>query len=343
MKLADAPVRAWALPLACAMAVLAALHGMLPYAFGYGVDSRTTLDTLRHLWTTYPDWEHGMFVPLACAWLVYARRRAWLEMEVAGSVLGLPVFALACLLFWVGYVVDLCYLGFVSIQLSLAGLVIFFLGWKQMRFFLFPWLFLVFMWPLLFLDNLLSFPLRILMSGVTHEFLNAAGIANLQIGTAIVSPPDPVLGIGQGTRFALEVANPCSGIRSLFALMMLGALHAQFTQDKLWKKCFLFLCSIPLAIFGNMVRMVLLVFGTILFGKSFALGTMEQPSIYHLGAGFSVFGAALAGMFGIGWLLKTGASGCIKKAAQFFSTTKNADTQNAACSRKNAGGNEDRY
>ena len=73
----------------------------------------------------------------------------------------------------------------------------------------------------------------------------------------------------------------------------------------MWKKWVLFLCAPPLAVAGNLARIIMLTIGTVAFGSEFALGKnpLENPSWFHLAAGYLVFLVALCGMMGVGWLL----------------------------------------
>ena len=139
-------------------------------------------------------------------------------------------------------------------------------------------------------------------------FLDAIGIDVVRNGTGILSAPDPMLGIPAGQKFAVDVADPCSGIRSLFALMMVSALYAQFTLKTWWQKWVLFAFSAPLAILGNLARILMLTIGTIVFGAEFAIGknALTDPSWFHMLAGYLVFIVALGGMVGIGALLTNG-------------------------------------
>jgi exosortase len=184
----------------------------------------------------------------------------------------------------------------------------FLLGRKALVFFAFPLLFLAFAWPMPFLDNVIAFPLRMVMSSAAVFFLDAIGIDVVRNGTGILSAPDPMLGIPAGQKFAVDVADPCSGIRSLFALMMVSALYAQFTLKTWWQKWALFACSAPLAILGNLARILMLTIGTIVFGAEFAIGknALTDPSWFHMAAGYLVFIVALGGMVGIGALLTNG-------------------------------------
>ena len=197
------------------------------------------------------------------------------------------------------------YIGFFAFQAMVIGAVWFQLGWRTVTFFGFPLIFLVFAWPVPFLDNYIAFPLRMLMSHAAVFSLDFIGIDVVRNGTGILSAPEPLLGIPAGKKFAVDVADPCSGIRSLFALMMARALYGNFQLKTWWQKWILFLCSAPLAIAGNLARILMLTIGTIVFGSDFAIGKnpLTDPSWFHIIAGFIVFAVAIGGMIGISKLL----------------------------------------
>ena len=182
---------------------------------------------------------------------------------------------------------------------GIVGLILWLLGWDMMKALAFPYIFLMFSYPFYFLDNIISFPLRGVMCELSQGFLNLVGVDTMRVGTALVSAPDYVAGLKQGERFALDVANPCSGIRSLFALMMVSALYGHLTLQKTWQKWAMFLISPALAVAGNFARMLMLTFGTILLGSGVAIGTEENPTTYHMAAGFFVFVVALGGMVAV--------------------------------------------
>ena len=72
-----------------------------------------------------------------------------------------------------------------------------------------------------------------------------------------------------------------------------------------WQKWILFICSAPLAIAGNLARILMLTIGTIVFGPEFAIGknALSEPSWFHMAAGYLVFFVALGGMVGIAKIL----------------------------------------
>jgi exosortase/archaeosortase family protein len=88
--------------------------------------------------------------------------------------------------------------------------------------------------------------------------------------------------------------------------MMVSALYAHLTLQKSWQKWVLFLLSPALAVAGNFARMLMLTFGTMILGSTIAIGTEQNPTTYHLAAGFFVFIVALGGMAVISWMLQGG-------------------------------------
>jgi exosortase len=293
------------LALGLAWLVPALLFLFLPYAEGYGAHKAT----LSEFWTwmagNSEDWQHCFIVlPGALALMVYAIQREPLPGK-SSTALGLPLLLLSLVLFWLGYRMAIQYVGWASLQLLLVATIWFLLGWRTVLFFAFPLLFIVFAWPVPFLDNYIAFPLRLIMAHAAVFVLDLVGIDVVRNGTGILSAPDPLMGIPAGQKFAVDVADPCSGIRSLFALMMVSALYAQFTLKDWWQKILLFAFSAPLAILGNLARILMLTIGTIVFGAEFAIGknALTDPSWFHMIAGYLVFLVALGGMVGLGALL----------------------------------------
>lgn len=291
-----------------ALALILGLYGWIPYNFGFESKARPVLEMLYRFWTdpSTTDWHHGMIVPLISLGLVIHRWKDLQKIPLRPSPWGIPVVGAALVLFWIGYKIDITIVGFLSLQVMVGGLLLWFLGWSMMKELLFPYTFLLFSYPFYFLDNVVAFPLRGLMCHLSQGFLNLVGVDTLQVGTSLVSAPDYVAGLKQGEKFALDVATPCSGIRSLFALMMVSALYAHLTLEKTWQKWVLFLLSPALAVAGNFARMLMLTFGTMVLGSSIAIGTEQSPTTYHLAAGFFVFIVALGGMAMISWLLQGG-------------------------------------
>ena len=121
---------------------------------------------------------------------------------------------------------------------------------------------------------------------VSTATLNFFGMDVYQVGTSIISR----LGRFQ----PLGVEDPCSGIRSMVALMALTSLYGYVTMDRVWKKWLLFFSSIPLAVLGNLARITTIAFVAQGFGQELAM------RIYHDYTGYIFFSLAILCMIGLG-------------------------------------------
>ena len=245
---------------------------------------------------TATEWTQCLFVPFIVGWMVYWLWPRLREMPVRGSAAGYGILGVGLLLYLLGFLAENYYIGVMSMQLVYAGLIVLFLGWEIMRALFFPWAFLLFMWPYGFFEDV-AFQLRLLMSSLSHHTLTLIGVSNVLNGTAIVSPP------GQTPPFAIDIADPCSGIRSLFALVMIAAVAAFVLYRHAWQKLVILALSVPLVILGNLVRIVILTLADIHFGEKFALGLNDHPSWFHEGAGYVVYLINFGSLLGVGWLL----------------------------------------
>lgn len=278
--------------------LLLGLYVLMPYATGYGAERHSIAYWLWYFWRD-PDWQHGALVLPILGGLLWHRRQKLFGVdahEIRGSWWGLSVIGVALFAYFAGYRANIYYLGYFSAQLLVAGLIIWLLGWRWFSKLLFFWCLLGFLWPLYFLESRLGFPLRMLMTDLSSNVLSVFSVEHVRQGTALLSPGDAAAGLDAGEKFALEVANPCSGIRSLFSLTMIGALFGYLALGKTWQWMALMASAIPLAVIGNAVRIVLLLAASRWFGSEFAVGVDGGTSTFHLVAGIAVFLVALGGM-----------------------------------------------
>ncbi len=305
MQLSVKPKQTWWIAAGATIVSFALLYWVVKYSFGYGSVPIPLSTMLWALWNDYGNWQHGILVPFIVAWLVYRERDSLATLPISGSNVGMLGIVFALLFFWAGFRADIQYAGYVSAQVLLASLVIWFLGWRWFKALLFPLIFITFMWPFLFLEDMIAFPLRLIMAEVSYRFLDLIGLDVIKEGSGIVSAADPAAGLARGERFSVDIADPCSGIRSLFALTMISAVYGYITLKRWWNVAILFAMAFPLAVAGNFIRILMLTFGTLAFGSEFAIGTIDNPSWFHMLAGFVVFGVALAGMLAIGKILRS--------------------------------------
>ncbi len=283
--------------------VMVLLFAVWPYQHWFFEARTSVLWGWVRLVGTDAEWQFCLVVPLLVGYVIHRQRQALLSLPLAGSWWGVPLMVMGLAIYWMGYKVDTGYLGFLAAQMVLGGLILLLGGWSWGRALLFPWLFLAFMWPMFPLEERLAFPLRMLTARASGSFLDLLGMGVVREGTALYSAADPAAGLQAGDLFRLDVEEPCSGIRSLFSLMMVSALYGYLTLATPGRRLLLFLSAIPLAMLGNFVRMVMLAVAARWFGSDFAVGRNldghQEMSFFHSLAGFVVFGVALAGMFAV--------------------------------------------
>jgi exosortase len=227
-----------------------------------------------------------MLLPLTIAWQVWALRSHLVGQEEPRPAMGSAVVVLAMALYYLGVKAVQPRVVIVSGIVLLYGLAMSFLGRDMFRRVFFPITFLFLMVPLNFLDNLVGFPLRMFVARISTLTLNGMGITAMQRGSAIISPV-----------FSFDVADPCSGIRSLMALTTVTAAYGYVTQRAVWKRWVLFLCAMPLAVLGNLARVISIALVAQVYGQKTA------TEVYHEWSGFILFPVALAGMVLVGLLL----------------------------------------
>ncbi|MDZ4286783.1 MAG: exosortase/archaeosortase family protein [Prosthecobacter sp.] len=291
-----------------ALAVIV-LIAVWPYQH-WNFTSRSSLlgGIIRKAWVKDSEWWYCLLAPPVVAWLIWRMRRPLTRLPLAGSWLGAPVLALGMFFFWFGYKVDTAYPGYVAGQLIMLGLILLLGGREWLRRLFFPWAFMVFMWPMVPLENMLTVPLRAITAQASAKVINLIGIAVVREGTGIHSAADAAHGLAQGALFQLDVEKPCSGIQSLFALLMISALYGHLALKGWLPRALLFASAIPMAMLGNLVRMVMLAIGSLWFGTNVAVGRNidghQEMSAFHLLAGLTVFVVALGGMFVLATLLE---------------------------------------
>ena len=270
--------------------------GLIVYAYGisrvcmFQITPLSMFGWLAIFWGRGGDYAHGYLVPVASVgFFVWKWRTTLQKLPVASSAWGLGFIALAMLLYVAGVRGQVPRLVAGSLIVLVFGMVLYLGGWLWAKELWFACAFLLFMIPLNVIDPYVSFPLRMFVANISCGLLNLLGLGVYSQGTGIYSQT--------GRFMPLDVADPCSGIRSLMALMALTALYGQLAMDQGWKKLVLFLSSVPLAVLGNLARITTVALVAQGFGYDPAM------KIYHEFSGYIVFSLAILCMLGLGTLL----------------------------------------
>jgi exosortase len=185
----------------------------------------------------------------------------------------LPVILISLAMLLLGIFGAELFLSRSSLVFLIAGLVIFFEGWARLRVVLFPLLFLLLMVPIpAIVFSQITFPLQILASKLAASTLPLCGVPVLREGNIINLPAMP-----------LEVAQACSGIRSLMALLTLAIVYGYFLESRPSIRVLLALASVPIAVAANALRIV----GTGLIVQYW--DPEKAEGFFHLFSGWLVF------------------------------------------------------
>jgi exosortase len=282
---------AWCRNNPAAVFLSAAAIGVCVYFFGFhAVYSNGIHSAWRWMigsWGYENNQEHSWVVPPIFFFLLWYHREELRRAKIAPSNWSLLIVAAGLLLFVVATRTLQGRLAVISMATLIYGTVRYLWGRQVARVFIFPCLFLLFMLPL---GGLVqgTVTLQLMVSSSVKFLSSLIGVKIEMIGTTLKA--------ADGS-FNFEIAEGCSGIRSLMAMTMLAALYVHFTQKELWKQLVIFAGSIVFALIGNVGR----IFTVILFAKF--ISPKIAGGIYHDYSGFIFFPFAVATMVSFSQLL----------------------------------------
>jgi exosortase len=247
---------------------------------------------LAKQWSNDANFSHGFFVPAFSLFVLWQNRTRIAREPRQPSSWGLLIVVSALSVLVVGVLGAELFLSRISLLLLIAGLVIFFRGWRMFRAVLFPWAFLILMIPIpAIVFTQITFPLQMLTSKVAALLLPLLGVPVLREGNIINLPAMP-----------LEVAEACSGIRFLLSLATLAIIYGYLAETRMWVRVVLALASIPIAVAANSLRIV----GTGVLVQYWDPDKAE--GFFHTFSGWLVFLVSLTMLFLLHRLLQIGRS-----------------------------------
>lgn len=236
------------------------------------------LAKLMGAWLQIPDYSHGFLVPIFAGYLVWTKRRTLMTAKTAPTWSGIVVIALALVCLVLGNLGAELFVSRVSIVVLLGGLVLSFGGWqllKELRFALLVLLLAIPIPSLVF--NQIALPLQLLATKSASVLLHLFSVPAVRLGNVIELP-----------KMELEVAEACSGIRSLISLFTFAVFYGYFLEKTFTRRLVIALASIPIAIAANAVR----IFGT---GVCVQFWDAEKAlGFFHQFSGWLMFLVSLA-------------------------------------------------
>jgi exosortase len=195
-------------------------------------------------WLNDGDMGHGFFVPIVAAYIVWRRRETLAAMRPEPSWWGVAAILWGLGQGYLGTLGADLFLQRTSVLITLLGLLLSAGGAPLIRALAFPLLLLLFMIPFPgVVYNEITFPLQLFASRVAEAALSVLGVPVYRDGNVLEIPSQK-----------LDVAEACSGIRSLLSLSFLSLVYAYFFDRRVWMRWVLLISTVPIAIVANAGR-----------------------------------------------------------------------------------------
>jgi len=241
-----------------------------------------------------PTGDIGNWVPLVVLGLFWWRRKELMAVELKMWAPGLLLVGLGLAIHVVGFVVQQPIISLVGLFTGLYGLtgLVWGPGWLRASFF--PFFLFAFMIPPGSMAVPITFRLRVWVCQIVEGICgNLFAFDIIREGTALKNP--------LGT-YQYEVAAACSGIRSLTATLAVALIYAWLSFSSWWKRGLLIAAAFPLAVLGNVVRML-----TIIIAAEF--GGQSAGNYVHEGGPLEIFSLlpyipAFGGLLLLGYWLR---------------------------------------
>jgi exosortase len=252
-------------------------------AAGFVLLYRHVFAKLAYDWWNDGNYSHGFFIIPIAAYLAWERRDRFFAAPNRPAAVGLIVIIGSIMVLAGGVLGAELFLTRISLLGAAVGITLFFFGWARLRVLAFPLAFLVLMIPVpTIVFNQIAFPLQLLASRFGEATLTTVDIPVLREGNVLIL-----------ANTTLEVAEACSGIRSLISLLTLGIVFGYFTDSRTWVRVLIALSSVPVAIVTNGARVA----GTGI--AAHFIGPAAAEGFFHEFSGWIIFIAAFGIMLAI--------------------------------------------
>jgi len=257
--------------------------------FGY-VDTPSLLAWMVNAYSktqenTMADDGHGMLVPFLVLGLLWWKRKQLVSGPLRTWSPALVIVALALVMHMLGYIVQQPRISIVGLFTGIFGLMGLAFGPAWLKNSFFPFFLFAFCVPLGSLAEPITFPLRLLVTWLVEQVSHLLIINVVREGTQLFDPSH---------RYQYEVAAACSGIRSLITIFLMSTAYGFICFDRWWKRGVVILSGVPLAVLGNLLRMLMIVIAAEMGGQKWGL-------YVHDSMVFSLTPYVLA-FFGLFWL-----------------------------------------
>jgi exosortase len=265
---------------------------------------------LGRFWWDDENYSHGLLIPFIIGYILWSERGRLAGVPKRPATLwGGAAVGAALLALWAGTAGAELFFQRASLVLLLAGVAVYFWGFRLLRAVLVPLFLLALAIPIpAIVFNKVAFPLQLFASRCAVWAMRVFDIPVLREGNVI-----ELLPLGSATTRKLEVVEACSGIRSLMTLVTLAVVFAYFTHPDsgdgdggtnkrrarfgVLRAALVVLAAVPIAIITNAAR----VSGTGVLSHYY--GTEVADGFFHTFSGWVVYIVAFLLLFAFGWLI----------------------------------------
>ena len=199
---------------------------------------------LWNTWMSHSNSSHGVLVPVISLYFIWDRRSELRTCDISSSNWGLLVLVFSLVCYLLALIGGIAFVSRAMLVFSLVGLVLYLFGKNYFKILAFPLIFLVFMIPVpISIIGLVSLPLQTFATKVSAGIIQACSIPVLREGNMLYF-----------VQTQLEVAEACSGIRSIVAITMLSTVFVYLSKGRLLQKIIILCSAIPVALLANILR-----------------------------------------------------------------------------------------
>ncbi len=254
------------------------------------------LSRIMGRWLSDPSWSHGFLIPLFSLYFVNQRKKEIVALECHASYWGLLllVAAIGAYVFNTVSPAGYAYFRSCSMLLALGSVVLLLGGWRLVRYTWLPMVYLLFAVPLPQRYYVaLTMPMRQLAAVIAAALLNLAYSVETTVNGVIID----IIHQGRIIEPSLNVAEACSGMRLLMAFLALGVAMAYLHERPWGQRLVLLICSVPIAVICNMVRVTATGFIYVFVHPKYTQG------IYHDALGMAMLPLAFGLHGALAWFM----------------------------------------
>jgi exosortase A len=236
---------------------------------------------MAHQWWDSSTYNHVLFVPAILAWLIKLRLPELAKLKPEAWWPGLILLTGALFLWLLGELSNLNLASQLGAVLALQAALVALMGVRIAAALLFPLGYMLFLVP--FGDELIP-ALQLITARLAIALTHWSGVPAQIEGVFIDTPAG-----------LFEVAEACSGVKFLIAMVALGTLVAHLCYRSPWRRSGFMVAAVVLPILANGVR----AWGTIYIAQS--QGVQFAAGFDHIVYGWIFFALVMAALLGGAW------------------------------------------